>query len=87
MTPAPSPAPPITLLTGVNNVYGKAQYKKDAGVVKYLGQFNETHGGNGAGAQYRWQMGGDALLLEARLPFFYLALLFVRALFSFQRIR
>ena len=37
-----APSPPVALFSGLNNVYGRAQYKKDAGVVKYLGQFNET---------------------------------------------
>jgi hypothetical protein len=49
--------PPPVLLPGLNNVYGRAQYKKDSGVVRYLGQFNKTrecvsaclaYNGNGA---------------------------------------
>ena len=34
--------PPHTLHLGLNNVYGRAQFKKDAGVTRYLGQFNDT---------------------------------------------
>ena len=34
--------PPVQLYPGVNNVYGRAQFKKDAGVVRYLGQFEGT---------------------------------------------
>ena len=37
-------SPPVSLHAGLNNVYGKAQYKKDNGVVKYLGQFSARDG-------------------------------------------
>jgi hypothetical protein len=34
--------PSVTLYRDQNTVFGRAQYKKDAGVVKYLGSFNAT---------------------------------------------
>ena len=39
---AASAPPPVTLYPGANNVYGRAQYEKDSGVVKFLGRFNQT---------------------------------------------
>ena len=35
--------PPPAIFPGLNNVYGKAKFKQDSGVVKYLGQFNATN--------------------------------------------